>query len=160
MGEHVLAEELLGMAHGHQLDGMGVDRGAIGAALLNQRGMDRKMAGKLAGGHDGLIGDDDIRGAIGENADDGAIGHGKAGEIAHAAARALAIEITTGEGGQSDTNLNGIADGGKGPDGIVDQIGDINGDIAAITLGPAVLPEVTGYLGYLQHLGLEGGMII
>ena len=47
--------------------------------------------------------------------------------------------------------------GGQGCQRGIDKFGDIYGDVTAVALCPSVLPEVTGYFGYLVNNGLEGG---
>ena len=143
------------VAHGHQLDGMRVDGGFVAAACLYLAGMDGKVAGQLAGRHHGLVGNDDIRRTVVEDADDAAVVHRPSGQVAHTLARTFAIEITTFQGRQRHTNLLHFADSRQLTDFVVYIFGDVHCDIAAVTLGPAVLPQVSCDLGYFLNLRLQ-----
>ena len=39
---------------------------------------------------------------------------------------------------------------------VVDIFGDVHGDIAAVALGPTVLPQITSHFGYLLYLAAQG----
>ena len=144
------------MTHGHQLDGMGMNSGLITRVGLNLTGMNGEVTGQFAGGHHSLVGNDDIRGAIVEDADDRAIGHRPAGQVAHTLASTLTVEITALEGRQCDANLLHVADGRHTADLVIGILRDVHRDITTITLGPSVLPQITGHLCYFLDLCLQG----
>ena len=45
-------------------------------------------------------------------------------------------------------------------DFIVDMLGDIDRDVAAVTLGPPFLPEIAGHFGHIHHLLRKTGAIV
>ena len=70
LGEHILAQERTVVTHGHQLDGVRMNGGLIARVGLNLTGMNGEVTGQLAGGHHGIVGNDDIRGAVVKDTDD------------------------------------------------------------------------------------------
>ena len=121
----------------------------VAAAGLQEIVLESQVAGQLAGGHDGLIGNNLVTGTIGTDTNDGAILHGMASQVAHALACSLGIEILTFEAREHLAYLNGRDKSGKRCPLCICKLCDINGNIAAVTLGPTILPKVTGNLGYL-----------
>ena len=155
--EDVLGEELAVVAHGDELDGMGVYGGFVVAAALDEVGVHGEVAGELAGGHDGVVGDDDVGGAVVEDAYDGAVVHGPSCEVAHALAGAFAIEVAAFQGWECDADGLDVADGWQLAYLVVYEVGDVDGDVAAVALCPAVLPEVSGHFCYFLYFLFQGG---
>ena len=131
-------------------------RGLIGTALLNETGMHTQVAGQFGGGQHLLVGYDGIALAVVEHPDDAAIVHRPACKVAHTFARALAIEVSAFERRQCGSDAFHLADGRQGFDSIVHQVGNVDGDVATIALGPTVLPEITGYFRYLVDFFFQG----
>ena len=157
LGEHVLAQELALVAHGHQLNGVGVYGSLVGRTRLYLMCVNGEVAGQLGSRHHGIVGNDDIAGAVVQNANHRTVVHRPASQVAHALARSFAIEIAALQCGQRHTYLLHIADGRHLSDFIVHKVGHVHGDVAAVALGPTVLPQVACYFGYLFNLRFQGG---
>ena len=117
--------------------------------------MDDEMAGQLAGGLHGIVGNDDIGSAVVEDAYDGAVVHGPPCQVAHALARTLAIDIAALQRRQGDAYLLDLADGGQTVHVVVGIFGDVDCDVSSVALGPPVLPQVTSHLCDLVDLSLQ-----
>ena len=107
-----------------------------------------------------LVGNDDVAGAVVEDADDGAVGHGVAGQVAHALLGALAVEVAALELGQRGADAFDLADGGQRPDVVVDVFGDVDGDVAAVAFGPSFLPQIAGHFGHFFYFGRQTGAVV
>ena len=128
----------------------------IVGTLLDETSMNTQVTRKLGGWHHRIVSDDDIASAIIQDANDGTIVHRPTSQITHSLASTLAEEIATFQCWQCCTNLLHLADSWQRLDFIIHQIGDVDGDVAAITLCPSILPEITCYLSNLIDLLLQG----
>ena len=147
------------MGHGDQLDGVRVDSGPVAVAGGNHLVVHREVRSELRGGFHRSVGDDFVVGAVIGDADDRAVLHRPAGQVTHAAVRALAEEVAAFQRRQRRTDGVAFRDGGHAADRIVDMFGDVYGDIAAVALSPPFLPEIAGHFGHLVDFGCQGRTI-
>lgn len=160
-GEHVGLEESGVVRHGHELDGMCVDGYAIGRASGDEVVVDGQMRGQLGGGPHGIVGYHLVVGAVGQDAYHRTVVHRPSCQVAHAAACALAEEHTAGDVRQSHAYLGHRADGLHAPYTLqINMLGDVDGDIAAITLSPAFLPKIAGHFGGFEYLVFGARIIV
>ena len=154
---HLIAtQEALDVAHGHEFDGMGMQGSLVAAACLEEVVLECQMGWQFAGGNDVDIGDDFVGSAVVEDADDAAVLHGFFGQIAHAFASALAIEVLAFQVRKGHADGLDLGDCRQGLAFVVHKLGNVDGDVSAIALSPAFLPKVAGDLGDLVDDGLEG----
>ena len=102
------------------------------------------------------VGNDFVGCAIIEDADDASVLHGFLGQIAHAFASALAIEVLAFQIRKSHADGLDLGDCRHGLAFVVHKLGNVDGDVSAIALSPTFLPKVAGDLGDLVDDGLEG----
>ena len=93
VAQHVLAHEFLIVAHGDKLDRVSMNSSLIVRTLLDETGMNAQVAWQLRCWHYRIICDDNIAGAIVQDADDRTILHRPASQVAHALACSLAEEV-------------------------------------------------------------------
>ncbi len=98
-------------------------------------------------------------GAVIGDADHRTVGHRLAGEITHTLVGAFAEEIASLEVGKSHADRSGGSDGRHGADRIVDIFGYVDCDVASVTFGPSLFPEIAGYFSYFFNLGCEHGAV-
>ena len=159
LGHLVTLEETLDVAHGNELDRMGVEGSLVAAAGLEEVVLKSEVGGQFAGRNDVDVGDDFVGGAVIEDADDAAVLHGFLGEVAHALAGAFAIEVLAFQIRKGHADGLHFGDGRHGLALVVHKLSNVDGDVAAIALSPAFLPKVAGDFGDLVDDGLEGGAV-
>jgi hypothetical protein len=76
-------------------------------------------------------------------------------QVAHTLARALAVEVATLQCGQRNAYGYDIADGWQAAHVVIGILSDVYRNVAAIALGPSVLPKVACHLGRLLNLCLQ-----
>ena len=84
-------------------------------------------------------------------ANDGAIGHRVTGKVPHPLLGTLAVEPATLQGRKHETYFAGLGNGRHCTHPVIHIFGDIDSDISAVPLGPALGPEIAGSLGDLPH---------
>lgn len=136
------------MGHRHQFGGMGVNHGFLIAALAEQVIVDRKVRRQFRCGMNILFGHDRIATAVVGDTDDRHIVHRRGRDIAHSAVSTGHQEKMTAQVFNRTRQGDGFTQRSQGPDRIVDHIGDIVRNIAAVTFGPAFLPKVSGHFGH------------
>ena len=130
---------------------MCVKRGLVATAGTYQIVLQGEVRREFAGRQHRIVGYYLVRGAVIAHAYDGTVLHGTAGQVTHALAGAFGIEVCALQIGQY------LADGAGGRYRrqrlylVIDQIGHVDGDVAAVSLGPAFLPQVPGHLGHLVY---------
>src|SRR5574344_878103 len=154
VAQHILAHKLLAVAHRDEFDGVGVHRGVVCHSLLNHPCVHTQMAWQFGCRHHRIVGNDDIAGAVVENAYDRPVVHRPSCQVAHALACSLTIEILSAECRQGCAYLYDIADGRQVSYLVVNHLGHVHRDVAAVALSPTVLPEISGHLSYLFDLPL------
>ena len=154
-GHFVTTQEPLDVRHGHEFDRVGVQRGFVARACLQEVVLQGEVCGQLAGGNYRFVGNDFLAGAVIADADDGAVLHGELGEVAHTLACAFAVEILALELWQCHADLLDGCDGGQLLALVVHELGDVDGDVATVALCPAFLPEVACDLCYLVNHGFK-----
>ena len=143
------------MRHGHQFDGVRVERGLVARAGFKQVVLQGEVCGQFAGWHNRFVGNDFVAGAVVADADNGAVLHGELGQVAHTLACALAIEVLAFELGQNHANLFHGCNGRQRLAFVIHKLGDVHGDVAAVAFCPTFLPEVACDLCYLVNHSLQ-----
>ena len=117
--------------------------------------MNAQVRRKLRSRFYGVVGNDNIRGAVVEDTDNRAVLHRATSQVTHTHICALAVEVATLQVWQLRTNRIDLADCRQCLYLIIHKLRDINGDITTITLCPTLLPEITCHFGNLLDLGSE-----
>ena len=81
-------------------------------------------------------------------------------KVAHAFSGALGIEIGALEHGHDLSDWLRWCERLEGGYFGVNKLGDVDGDVAAVALGPTFLPKVARYFCYLVDYGLKSGVIV
>ena len=68
----------------------------------------------------------------------------------------FAVEVATLQIGKGGAYLLHLADGGHRANLVVNEFCDVHGNVAAVALGPTVLPQITSHFGYLLYLAAQG----
>ena len=153
---HLIAfEEALDVWHSHQFDRVGMESSLIAWASLKEIVLQCEVSRELWGRHYRFVSNDFVACAVVANAHDRAILHRPASEIAHSLASSFAVEILTLELWKHHTDLLYRCNGRHSFAFLVHKLGDIDGDITAITLSPSLLPEVTSHLCNLIDYGFK-----
>ena len=136
-GGRVFFHPFPAVGEGHQFDGVGMHAGAVRRPLRQQVVMDAEVGREFGGRGDGAVGDDLIVGAVPGDADDGAVLHRAGGEVPHPAVGALAVEPAALQVREGEADGTGPVKRRKGAEPLVHPFGDVDGDVAAVALGPS-----------------------
>lgn len=129
----------------------------IVGTLLDETGMNAQVTRQLRCWHYRIICDDNIAGAIVEDADDRTVLHRPASQVAHTLTCTLAEEVAALQCRQCCTNLLYFADSWQSLDFVINQVGNVYSDVTTITLSPTILPEITGNFSNLLDLLFKAG---
>ncbi len=130
------------MAHRNKFNRVGVKGGFVCGAFSDKVVVDGEMRRQFGCGHHGLVGHDFVVGAVVEYADDRAIPHRAAGEVAHALLSAFAVEPAAFEIWQSSTDSNRLADSRELKHTVVDMLAYVHGDVATVAFSPSFRPKI------------------
>ncbi|CUQ57083.1 Uncharacterised protein [Segatella copri] len=144
------------MAHGDKLDRVSMNSSLIVGTLLDETGMNAQVTRQLRCWQYRIICDDNIAGAIVEDADDRTVLHRPASQVAHTLTCTLAEEVAALQCRQCCTNLLYFADSWQSLDFVINQVGNVYSDVTTITLSPTILPEITGNFSNLLDLLFQG----
>ena len=144
------------VAHGHELDGVGVDSCLVARTEFYLSIVHGKMRWQFRGGLYGVVGNDDVAGAIVEDANHAAIVHRPTCQVTHTLSCSLAEEVLSFQMRQCLANRFHLGDGWQRLDGIVHKLGDVDRDVTSVALCPSVLPQITCHFGYLVDLFSQG----
>ena len=113
--------------------------------------MDAQVRRKLRGRRHRLVRNYLIMSAVVCNTDDASVRHRIARKVTHTLLRALAIEPAALQMRQDGSYRPRLGDGRHGTHFIVHMLGDIHGDVAAVSFGPSLFPEIAGSLCNLPY---------
>ena len=136
---------------------MSVQRRTVRRPLLDEMVVNHEVRRQLACRIDRLVSYDNVTCAVVKYPYYASVLHRAASKVAHAAVGALAEEVSALKMWQGNADLLNLADGRHLPYIIVYKFGNVHGNVSAVTLGPAFLPQIAGYLGHLVYFLLKSG---
>ena len=159
-GSHILFQILGIVRHGHQFNRVCMQRSSVRRAFTQQVVVYTKVGWQLGSRLYRIIGNDDIRSTIIQNADYGAVFHRPTGQVTHTTVIALAEEIASLQVRQSSTDWINFTDGRHLTDFIIHPFGNVDGNVTTITFCPTFFPQISSCFGYLIYFTCQCRTII
>ena len=141
------------MRHADQIGRVRMQNDFIVTAHCTQIIMHHQMRRQFGGRQNQLLGYDIITFTIPGDTDQGTVGKRVLCDIAHPLSGTGDIENMPGEGGHCFLQRNSRPQCGERFFDVAHQVGQVYGNVTAVTFRPSFCPEITGHFGDTADLG-------